>query len=112
MLPPFMIRQIAQSQDLLLEHLLDRRAARRLGTHALHAKLAAALPPPSGARVLELGCGPGKYVAMLCALGYTVIGIDPHAFPTWKLLRAKTAATLIDKIRGEQLPFLDATFDH
>jgi SAM-dependent methyltransferase len=62
--------------------------------------------------VLELGCGPGKYVALLDTLGYRVVGVDPFEFPTWQYLREHTRAELHAGITAERLPFPDASFDH
>jgi ubiquinone/menaquinone biosynthesis C-methylase UbiE len=112
MIPAFMTRQIGAAQDQFLEQILgDQKFLAAMAAHVQHAKLAEVLPPPP-ARVLELGCGPGKYVAMLARLGYAVVGVDPFSFPTWDVIRQRTGAELIDGVRGEQLPFPDRSFDH
>lgn len=106
-------RQLKNSQDRLLERFLhDREFARRMSVHPFHSCMGQWLPPREGDTVLELGCGPGKYVAMLSTLGYRVTGVDPYSFPTWEILRHETSATLMEKVLAEQLPFPDHSFDH
>lgn len=105
-------QQIVRSQDVLLQRLLaDRRFARRMSRHPLHASVGGWLSVDLGKRVLELGCGPGKYVAMLSTLGFEVTGVDPHRFPSWDLLERATGATLLDGTFAESLPFGDGAFD-
>jgi SAM-dependent methyltransferase len=70
------------------------------------------LPRGLGGRVLELGCGPGRYVALLAGLGYDVVGVDPASFPLWDDIRAHRKVELIDGVKAEALPFADASFDH
>ena len=70
------------------------------------------LPGQSGEKVLEVGCGPGRYVAMLSTLGYDVIGIDPCEFPAWDMIREQTTADLRSNLFAEELPFEDECFDH
>lgn len=70
------------------------------------------LPSGQGERVLEVGCGPGRYVALLAAMGYDVIGVDPFSFPLWDEIRAVRHVDIRDGIKAEALPFEDASFDH
>lgn len=113
MIPAFMTRQIGAAQDKFLDQILnDSSFNQAMASHVQHAKLRQVLPPTAGARVLELGCGPGKYAAMLARLGYDVVGVDPFSFPTWDVIRKKTNAQLMEGVRGEQLPFPDRSFDH
>lgn len=106
-------RQIVTAQDNLLRRLvLDKEFAQEMARHPLHASIGEWLPAGKGERVLEMGCGPGKYVAMLSALGYQVTGVDPLEFPTWGILREKTSAELVEKVFAETLPFPDDSFDH
>lgn len=106
-------RQVATSQDCFLQTLLNRRDfAERMSRHPMHARLLDGLPNRPGDRVLELGCGPGKYIALLSTLGFRVIGTDPLEFPTWQTIRKRTNAELMSRIVAEQLPFPDASFDH
>lgn len=65
------------SRSMLAAHLdpEDDAASRRPGTiDATVAWLATQLPP--GARVLDLGCGPGLYAERLAAAGFEVTGVD------------------------------------
>jgi ubiquinone/menaquinone biosynthesis C-methylase UbiE len=83
-----------------------------MADHPVHACIGRWLPLNKGQKVLELGCGPGKYVAMLSTLGFDVVGVDPYYFKTWDVLQSKTNVKLIDKIYAEKLPFTDQYFDH
>jgi len=106
-------RQLIASQERLLRRFLfDRPFVERMSRHPTHAYLGTWLPRRGGDAVLELGCGPGKYVAMLQSLGFSVVGVDPCAFSTWEVLRKETSATLIDGVKAEALPFPDRYFDH
>lgn len=105
--------QIVRSQDRLLRRFLDDRGfAQTMSHEPLHACLGDWLSVRDGDQVLELGCGPGKYVAMLANLGFAVTGVDVHAFPSWDLLRQKTSCRLYADTRAESLPFESGTFDH
>jgi 2-polyprenyl-6-hydroxyphenyl methylase/3-demethylubiquinone-9 3-methyltransferase len=59
-----------------------------------------------GLRVLDLGCGKGRFAAHLQAAGAEVVGLDLSAA---MLARAKG----LDRVRASarRLPFADATFD-
>lgn len=106
-------RQIAEAQDNLLKRFIsDKRFAQTMSMHPLHACLGEWLPKSEKSSVLELGCGPGKYVAMLSTLGYDVVGVDPLYFPSWETIRNATSARMQDNIFGEHLPFADNSFDH
>jgi SAM-dependent methyltransferase len=112
MIPAWMTRQIGAAQNAFLVRILnDPGFLERAAAHVQHAHLATELPR-NGGHVLELGCGPGKYVAMLARLGFDVTGVDPFTFPTWDAIRAVTNATLMDGVRAEALPFPDRHFDH
>jgi SAM-dependent methyltransferase len=111
-LKEIMNRQMVAAQDELLRRFIDDSAyVEQMSTQPLHASIGEWLPKRGG-RVLELGCGPGRYVAMLSTLGFRVTGVDPFEFPTWKILRERTSAELVDKVFAEKLPFLDDSFDH
>jgi SAM-dependent methyltransferase len=113
MLAPFFTNQTARAHTRLLERLLDdREYAEDMGRHPLHASMLDWLPRGAGRSVLELGCGPGKYVAQLASLGFEVTGVDPFSFPTWETIRAKTSAKLMEGVVAERLPFPDHYFDH
>lgn len=63
-----------------------------------------------GPRVLELGCGPGRYVPLLAANGLEVTAVDPFHFDTWALLE-NLRVELTDQVWAENLPFEPASFD-
>lgn len=108
-----MNRQLVKSQTKLLGCLLtDKRFALRSGHHPSHAKILDFLTLDDGGRVLELGCGPGKYVALLSNAGFDVVAVDPHSFPTWETIRANSSAEMHDEVFAESLPFPDASFNH
>lgn len=62
-------------------------------------------------RVLELGCGPGRYVALLASMGWDVVGADPCSFPAWKSISEHRLVTWDEGVRAEKLPYADASFD-
>ncbi len=70
------------------------------------------LPAGVGGRVLEVGCGPGRYVALLAAMGYDVVGVDPFEFPLWAEIAKIRPVAFHSGIKAESLPFPDASFDH
>ncbi len=109
----FFNRQIVASQDRMLRRFVfDASYTRAMAQHPSNACISDWLPGGTGEKLLEIGCGPGKYVAMLNALGYQVTGVDPHEFSSWDLLRKETSAQLINNVRAENLPFPDNSFDH
>lgn len=63
----------------------------------------------AGARVLDFGCGEGRFSRMLAERRARCTGIDP----TLPLLRTARDRGSIDAVRaiGERTPFADATFD-
>ncbi len=105
--------QIARAQDRLLWRLhTDRVYAEAMSHEPLHARVGDWVTPEGGKQVLELGCGPGKYVAMLGNLGLDVTGVDPHSFPSWDLLRSRPTCRLLPGVHAESLPFENGAFDH
>jgi 2-polyprenyl-6-hydroxyphenyl methylase/3-demethylubiquinone-9 3-methyltransferase len=64
------------------------------------------LSPLGGRRVLDLGCGKGRYCSRLAALGATVIGVDLCA-------GMLSEAVGLDRVRAtaRRLPFGSASFD-
>jgi SAM-dependent methyltransferase len=108
-----MANHIRAVQPGQFERCLEPESAKRLATEDAYCRLATWLPPPSsGRRVLELGCGPGRYVALLAALGYDVTGIDLQEFAEWELIRKRYAVDLRAPVQAESLPFAEAEFDH
>ncbi len=106
------VRQIKAKQRQEIERLsTDRAYAARRARHPAYARIGDWLPPGRGGRVLDVGCGPGRYVALLAALGYDVVGVDPHSFPEWELIRAHHNVEFLSPVFAEQLPFAADTFD-
>jgi len=64
----------------------------------------------SGARVADLGCGPGWHAALLRKRGFEVIGLD---FASTMLREARVRARGVDLVRGDlaHLPFARASLD-
>jgi len=113
MIPNFMTRQIGVAQHKQLQQLLfDGQFVEKMARHPQHACISEWLKPGAPLKVLELGCGPGKYVAMLSRLGFKVVGVDPFDFPGWKEIQENTPAELRSGIFAEKLPFPDEYFDY
>ena len=91
--------------------------ARKLATGPeadLRREFADWLAPPAGARVLDVGCGPGHLVRLLAHCGCQVTGVDRG----WRLLgiarRLATSEGLsvgFERAPAQGLPFADGTFD-
>jgi SAM-dependent methyltransferase len=88
----------------------DTAFARRAASLPHFSRIGEWLETERGGRVLELGCGPGRYVAMLAALGFDVTGVDPVRYPTWSLL-ARPNINLRSETSAEALPFANRSFD-
>jgi len=92
--------------------LTDYRFVQESGRHGMHARMLDYVDPGNGKKVLELGCGPGKYAALLHTAGFDVEAVDPHEFDTWERIRASTSVRLTSEVYAENLPYGDASFDH
>ena len=90
---------------------LDKQFARDCSRLEHYSKIGEWGGALEGHRVLEVGCGPGKYVAVLSSLGCDVIGVDPHSFEYWSFLEKNTSAKLKSGQYAEQLPFPSRSFD-
>jgi ubiquinone/menaquinone biosynthesis C-methylase UbiE len=107
------IRQLQESQDRLIKRFLfEQDYTKNMAVHPLHACIGDWIELGQSNQVLELGCGPGKYVALLSTLGFNVVGVDPLVFPSWEMIRENTSATLLDSVYAENLPFSSEYFDH
>ncbi|MEI8394545.1 MAG: class I SAM-dependent methyltransferase [Rhodospirillaceae bacterium] len=105
--------RINEAQEFYIEKLLtDSAFISEQAQHPRHACLSTWLKPETGRRVLELGCGPGRYVALLSSLGFEVTGVDPIEFKQWPKLREQPNIKLYSGVYAEELPFEDGTFDH
>lgn len=65
-----------------------------------------ALAPVRGKRILDLGCGKGRFAARLRAAGAEVVGLDSSA-------GMLAGAAGLDRVKGSarRLPFADGSFD-
>ena len=110
---PARTRAIGLAQEALNRSLSeDREFARRELLLPHHARLGEWIDGTIGRRVLELGCGSGRYVGMLACLGFEVNGVDPFDFPSWDRLRRFQNVKLRTGVRAEHLPFEDGSFDY
>jgi ubiquinone/menaquinone biosynthesis C-methylase UbiE len=108
----WMTRQIADSQNRLLERFIfDSNFVSEMAHHDSHARVADWLNIDRSSCILELGCGPGKYVALLSSVGFHVTGVDPHRFASWDIIERNTNAKLLSDVYAECLPFPDSYFD-
>lgn len=113
MIPLWMTRHLAHVQDSYLERLISEPGFALAESRSIvHNRLHDVFPRDRAGRVLELGCGPGKYLPMLAALGHTVIGVDPCEFPAWRSIEAHGLAKTQSGVMAESLPFADGEFDH
>lgn len=92
----------------------DAQFAREAAMSDHYSRIGAWITPEHGKRVLELGCGPGRYVALLANLGFDVVGADPCAaasLPTWDMIKAHRNVEFLEHVYAEDLPFEDGSFD-
>lgn len=69
------------------------------------------LPPPSGVRVLEIGCGMGELAMGLSEKGYSCVGIDVSEVRIRRLQQFQSDRLQFRKVEGTRLPFPDQSFD-
>ncbi len=65
---------------------------------------------PTGAKILELGCGPGNLSAHLAQLGYEVVGVDKSERMIKHALSLESKALFVEA-DAYDLPFEAASFD-
>lgn len=82
----------------------------RPGAFALTDRALAVAALPSGARVLDVGCGLGATVDYLRALGYRATGVDLSWLLLQKGHQLNSSAPLL-QAPGEQLPLAAGQFD-
>lgn len=79
-----------------------------------NATIAGELLPATGRRLLDIGCGAGKFTRLMAQRGAAVSGIDANAEVIAEAERAAADAGLAIDFhhgRGEALPFADKSFD-
>jgi SAM-dependent methyltransferase len=91
----------------------DQQFAAACSLRSHYSRIGVWLPPGGRGRVLEIGCGPGRYVAMLASMGYDVVGVDLTKFETWEIVRgAHRGVEFLDGVAAEKLPYESESFDH
>jgi SAM-dependent methyltransferase/uncharacterized protein YbaR (Trm112 family) len=63
-------------------------------------------------KILELGCGPGKYCALLSNQRQQVVGQDIVVSPFWSNISQKFPDNSFVLCKGENLPYEDNCFDY
>lgn len=112
-LRPRQIASIHAFQRAEIERLVsDREFAIACSRMPQYSRIGHWLPLNQRGRVLELGCGPGRYVAMLASMGHDVVGVDPYSYDTWSLIQQHRRVELEKGVFAESLPFPTASFDH
>ena len=107
-----MTRSIARHQRLeILRFMRTAARARSMALRAHYSRIGEWYSTVPGDRVLELGCGPGRYVPLLHALGARVTAVDPHEFPLWSTLDQTLGIDFRSGVRAEDLPFDEGAFD-
>ena len=105
--------QIQQAQLKTINDLLVPKIAEEYGNTDVYCRMSQWLPPTTtGNSVLELGCGPGRYVAMLSAFGYQVTAADPFNFPSWDTIKKVYKPKFDVGVKAESLPYEDSSFDN
>ena len=107
----------AQEYDLWHQRGLEESPQRLEETCPWYKLVLEYLPPLAGKRVLEVGCGRGRFLTELTARGPVVYGVDLSAFAVHVaqehlrkagVSRARAAVCQAD---AHYLPFADASFD-
>jgi SAM-dependent methyltransferase len=77
-----------------------------------HAEIGNVFEDKVGDTVLELGCGAGRYAAMLAKIGLKVTAVDPFSFDAWDNLSKLLDIEFKSGVYAEDLPYEDESFDH
>jgi SAM-dependent methyltransferase len=109
----YLQKKVVETQTKEIQKLLsDDSFSQSIAITPLFGEIGTMLNLKEGKKVLELGCGPGKFVALLSKLGFEVTGVDPYSFASWEIIKKYTTATLMDSIYAENLPFKNESFDY
>jgi SAM-dependent methyltransferase len=100
----------AYQQDEIVRLASDHDHACLVSRHPHYSRIGELLGSQPG-RVLEIGCGPGRYVALLASMGWDVVGADPYSFPSWKTISQYRNVKWDEGVRAEKLPYSDNSFD-
>lgn len=75
--------------------------------------LLAMIQPLEGCRVLDLGCGTGRYLGLVSRRSKRVVGLDLSRGMLQRARREREDANPVDWVQAsvEQLPFSEASFD-
>lgn len=92
-----------------IKRLLNPKYGERVGRYRHYSKVGVFFKHQE--KVLELGCGPGAYVALLHSLGLEVTAVDPYAFKEWEIFENRNKIKLNSGIWAEHLPFENSKFD-
>lgn len=65
----------------------------------------------AGQRVLDLGCGDGRFSAAMVGAGVSVVGVDAAAEALRRAREQAPEAEFVQVDEGAPLPFADASFD-
>jgi SAM-dependent methyltransferase len=104
------IKKILDAYNLQL--LEDSNFARKESMKPYHACIGEWIPQQSKPlNILELGCGPGRYVAMLKHFQCNIVGVDPYSFDSWDQFQEHNNIKLMPNVPAESLPFENDTFD-
>lgn len=85
--------------------------AEKMAATKYYNKVKLLAPPNIAPKVIDVACGPGRYIAVLSTLGYQVTGVDMGQFQEWLYLRKTTNAELKSSVNAEHLEFQDNSFD-
>ncbi len=102
--------QRAQRQEIK-RYIKNREFSQSESKSLRHGRIGDWIDLGAGDKVLELGCGPGRYASMLKSIGFSVVAVDPHEFDDWSFLREVGGVEFRSGVFAEDLPFEDNQFD-
>lgn len=112
-LSPKQMSRIHAFQKAELERLAsDREFAITCSRMEHFSKVGEWISPDRPGRVLELGCGPGRYAAMLASSGHEVVAVDPLPYDTWGVISQHRNVEFASDVFAEKIPYPDNSFDY